>query len=154
MTDWMTVEPDDDGFVLKVDRADGLTFTAAVGGDGRCHTLELHSSAAAIDRNLLKTLSLATLLRRAAAHVPGAYVPLERQPGLSDAFLKQVAATYRQALKDHTNTAEAVAQLGFGRVEQDNDEAPVSTVGRWIKAAERRGYLKATSQGRKRRIRS
>jgi hypothetical protein len=30
----------------------------------------------------------------------------------------------------------------------------VSTVGRWIKAAERRGYLKATSQGRKRRIRS
>jgi hypothetical protein len=155
MNGWMTVTPTDDGgFEMKVDRGDGLSIKAVVElGDGRprCHTLELHSSAASVDRDLLKTLSLATLLRRAAAHVPGARVPLER-PGLSDAFLKQVATTYRQALKNHTSTAAAVAKLGIGRGEHVDEEAPPSTVGRWIAAAERRGYLEATTQGRKRRV--
>jgi hypothetical protein len=160
MDAWMEVGPTDDGgFEMKVDRADGLTMTAIVRvAHGRpvCHTLELRTKRGQIDRDLLRTLGLATLLRRAASvtAVPLKRMPVEKQPGLTDEFLAKVAAAYRLGLAptNRETTASAVAKLGRERVEQYKTDAPVSTVGRWIKAAEDRGFLERTVQGRKRRI--
>jgi hypothetical protein len=166
MEAWMTVDPTDDGgFVMEVDRADGLSLTATVRlADGRpwCHDLKLRSSEAAIDRALLQTLGLATLLRRAAhaAATPVVRIPVGKQSGLTDAFLEQAAATYRQFVKDRKNkaparkddpktTAAAVARLGRERVEQGYDDAPLSTARRWIQAARARGFLEPTTKGRK-----
>lgn len=154
MEAWMTVEPtDDDGFVMEVERADGLTIRAIVevaDGRPRCRTLELRSTRGEIDRELLRTLSLATLLRRAAHGAAVVGMPVERQPGLTDDFLAKVAEAYRLALTSRETTVTAVARLGRDRIEQYNTDAPMSTVGRWIKAAEQRGFLERTVQGRKR----
>lgn len=151
----MSVEPTDDGgFTLEVNRSDGVDVTAVVAlhhGRPQCHTLKIHSSTSPIDRDLLKSLNLATWLGRASKHVPGAQLTLER-PGLSKAFKKQVAVAYLRARREGKNTAEAVAQLGIGRGEHVDEEAPPSTVGRWIAAATDAGYLEPTTQGRKRRV--
>lgn len=166
MDGWMTVDPTDDGgFRMEVDRADGLSFVATVrlaDGRPRCHALELHSTDGSIDRALLQTLGLATLLRRAAhaAATPVVRIPVGKQSGLTDAFLEQVAATYRQFLKDRRNkapvrkgdpktTAAAVARLGRERVEQGYADAPLSTARRWIQATRARGFLEPTTKGRK-----
>jgi len=155
MKGWMTVDPTDDGgFVMEVARADGLTINATIELDDDrplCRTLELRSTRGQIDRDVLHSLGLATLLRRAAsaAATPGPRVSLDKPPGLTDALLKRVAAAYRRALKDRENTATAVARLGRERLEQNYKDAPVSTARRWIGAARERGFLEQTTQGRK-----
>lgn len=158
MQGWMLmVEPDDDdGLVIKGERG-GLTITATVGADGRCHTLVVESSVAAIDSALLKGLSLNTVLRRAARAVPGVALRVERSPRLSDAHLKQVAAAYNRGLRAHPSrprrsVAEFGKELARKRGVKNPDLAPPSTVGRWIEAAAERGYLPATTQGRKRTL--
>jgi hypothetical protein len=155
MEGWMSVEPADDGFTMEVFRGDGLTIkaTVQVAADGRplCCRLVLHRTQGQIDRDLLHTLGLATLLRRAAsaAAAPVGRMPLDKSPGLSNEFLKQVAVAYRQAPKDRENTATAVARLGRERVEQGYKDAPLPTARRWIQAARERGFLKRTVKGRK-----
>jgi hypothetical protein len=73
MQGWMMmVEPTDDGGIrIEGERAGGLSIEATVTANGRCHTLVVRSSNAAINSGLLKTLSMNTLLRRALAAVPG-----------------------------------------------------------------------------------
>jgi len=158
MQGWMMmVEPADDGGIrIEGERAGGLSIEADVTANGRCHTLVVRSSTAAIDSSLLKTLSLATLLRRGASAVPGVQLPVERRSRLSDAFLKRVAAAYNRGLRAHpSRPRKAVAELGQELARQRGDKhpeaAPASTVGRWIEAAADRGYLpKNPGQGRKR----
>jgi hypothetical protein len=157
MQGWMMiVEPaDDGGIVIEGQRAGGLSIRAEVAADGRCHTLVVKSTAA-IDSGLLKTLSMNTLLRRAVAAVPGVRLPVERSSKLSDAFLKRVAAAYNRGLRAHpSRPRKAVAELGQElarkRGEKHPEDAPASTVGRWIEAAADRGYLpKNPGQGRAR----
>ena len=154
MEAWMTVDPaDGGGFVMEVERADGLTIKATVevaDGRPRCRTLELRSTRGEIDRELLRSLSLATLLRRAAHGAAVVGMPVERQPGLTDDFLAKVEEAYRRGLTKGKTTSSEVARLGRERDEQFKTDAPLSTVGRWIKAAEQRGFLERTIQGRKR----
>jgi hypothetical protein len=154
MEGWMTVGPTDEGgFVMEVDRADGLTIKATVrleNGRPRCRVLELQSTGPSIDRDLLHALGLATLLRRAAG-ASGTPTALDKELGLTDEFLALVAATYRQALtaRPRETTVSAVRKLGSNRLEQDYRDAPVSTARRWIQAARQRGFLMKTVKGRK-----
>jgi hypothetical protein len=151
----MIVEPaDDDGFTMDVSRGDGLTIKATVRlAKGRpvCRALVLSTERGQIDRDVLHTIGLATLLRQAAlaAVAPVGRIPLGKPPGLTDEHLAKVTAAYRQASRNHENTATAVRRLGRDRVEQGYRDAPVSTARRWVGAARERGFLKQTTQGRK-----
>ncbi|GAC1573220.1 MAG: hypothetical protein NVS3B18_06510 [Candidatus Dormibacteria bacterium] len=160
MQGWMMmVEPTEDGGIrIEGQRAGGLSIEATVTANGRCHTLVVKSSTAAIDSDLLKTLSLATLLRRAVTAVPGIQVPVERSSKLSDARLKRVAAAYNRGVRAHpSRPRKAVAELWLelarkrGEKYPEDKVPPASTVGRWIEAAADRGYLpKNPGQGRAR----
>ncbi len=158
MQGWMMiVEPTDDGDIrIEGERAGGLSIEATVTAKGRCHTLVVRSRTVAIDSGLLKTLSLATLLRRAVTAVPGVQLPVERSSRLSDALLKRVAAAYNRGARAHPSrprgaVAELWLELARKRDKNPPKDAPASTVGRWIEAAADRGYLpKNPGQGRAR----
>jgi len=151
MKGWMSAEPmDGGGFKMDVFREDGLHIEAKVPlVDGRpvCRTLELSIEDGEIDRSLLDSLSLATLLRQAANAVPGG-APLPEPHQLTDEFLTLVAATYRRALKDREGTASAVARLGRTLPGRRGKDAPLPTARRWIQAA-RPDFLAETRRGRK-----
>jgi hypothetical protein len=151
MKGWMSVEPmDGGGFKMDVSREDGLHIKATVPlAEGRpiCRTLELSTEDGQIDRRLLDSLGLATLLRRAASAVPGA-TPLPEPHQLTGEFLALVADTYRKALEGGENTASAVARLGRAIPGRDGKDAPLPTARRWIQAA-RPDFLAKTRQGRK-----
>jgi hypothetical protein len=156
MQGWMMmVEPTDDGDIrIEGERAGGLSIEATVAANGRCHTLVVRSSTVAIDSGLLKTLSMNTLLRRAATAVPGVRLRV-RSSKLSDALLKQVAARYDRGAQAHpSRPRKAVGELWLELARKRGekpDKVPASTVGRWIEAAADRGYLpKNPGQGRAR----
>ena len=142
-----------------------------------CRNLELSTERGEIDRTLLHGLGLATMIRQAAAlatgrvgePAPGGHWedspfeagaihadvrrhikrgPLGARRQLTDAFFAEVAATYRQAIKDREKTATAVARLHqswFGY--KTAGELP--TARRWIAMARKGGFLEATVKGRK-----
>jgi hypothetical protein len=172
-------------FWTFVDRADGLRIKANVHVvDGRlvCRALELSIEEGEIDRKLLHSLGLATMIRRAASHVGWRVGELPRDEGwsegsrfdagviasevrrqlrsipllgprqLTDAFLEQVAITYRQAINDRSKTTwmpvAALQQSWFG----EKTSAEEATARRWIAMARKRGFLEPTVKGRKGRI--
>jgi hypothetical protein len=163
MQGWMMmVDPTDDGGIhIEGKRAGGLSIEAFVTANGRCHTLVVQSSTATINSDLLRTLTVNTLLRRAVTAVPGVQLPVERSAKLSDALLKRVAAAYNRGAQAHPRPAprKAVAELwlelarkrGLYKKHPKDAKVPASTVGRWIEAAADRGYLpKNPGQGRAR----
>lgn len=75
-------------------------------------------------------------------------VTLRRPWRFTDEFLEDVADTYRSAVENHRNIAEEVGKLQKRWVKIPG-VAPPSTVGRWIDAARKRGFLQPTTKGRK-----
>jgi hypothetical protein len=66
--------------------------------------------------------------------------PLSRPDGSNpDAFYRQVAEAYRDAVKDTNKVAKVLAE---------ESGVPVGTVHRWILEARRRGFLPPARQGR------
>jgi hypothetical protein len=66
--------------------------------------------------------------------------PLNRPDGSNpDAFYRQVAEAYRDAVQDHRNVAVVLAKEA---------NVPVGTVHRWIVEARRRGFLPPARVGR------
>ncbi len=143
-----------------------------------CRHLELATENGEIDSKLLRGLSLATWLRQGAnGAVWRVGEPTVEEPAvagsrfdrsvimrdlrrymtgiprvgpreLTDAFLEEVAAAYRQAIENHEPTAAAVARLQR-TLRGLKTNAEETTARRWIHAARTRGFLEPTVKGRK-----